>query len=395
MEGETERRLTTRPPGRMKGLLVHVAVLALLALAQAVGARDDAAGGAPAQELYERAFAALVKGEYDRAYSLLNDLTTRYPATLYATVAAERKRRLEELGLHRPGRRPADRSGRAGALVFGTLYSTWLGVGTAIVADADSDQALAAGMMIGAPAGLFATHLLTRDTALGPGRTSLVRLGGLWGTWQGYGWMAASAEPSGRSLTAAAMAGGLAGLAGSAALTRYTDMSKGDASLLDYGGGWGTWFGFCASIMAEADGDWPLRHALTGGNLGLAAMTMLSPRIELSPERARLINLRGLAGTFAATGFVGLLSLENAFDGPTAPMGLIMAGGIAGLWTGVLASKRDLEDRPPGPADPRAAAEHGAGPPRGGSLPEWGVCKGCARDLPSAAIRVTLAQFRF
>ena len=381
----------------MKELLVRVAVPALLALAlaQALGAQDAGSGGAPAQELYERAFAALVDGKYDRAYSLLNDLTARYPATLYATVAAERKKRLEELGLHRAGRRPVDHSGRPGALVFGTLYSTWLGVGTAIVADADSDQALAAGMMVGAPAGLLATHLLTRDRALGPGQTTLVRLGGFWGTWQGFGWLAASAEPSGRRLTVAAMAGGLAGLAGSAALTRYTEVSEGDASLLHYAGGWGTWFGFCASIMAEADGDWPLRHALSGGNLGLAAMAMLTPRIELSPERARMINLRGLAGTFVATGFVGLLSLENAFDGPTAPMGLIMAGGIAGLWTGVLARGRDL-DHAADRSSPRGAAGYGFGPPRGGNPPTpLGACKGCTRNLPSAAIRATLVQFRF
>ena len=376
-------------------MLVHVAVPVLLALAQAPGAQDAGAGAAPAQDLYERAFAALVKGEYDRAYSLLNDLTTRYPATVYGTVAAERKRHLVELGLHRAGRLPADHSGRAGALVFGTLYSTWLGVGTAIVADADSDQALAAGMMIGAPAGLLATHLLTRDRALGPGQTTLVRLGGFWGTWQSYGWMAASGRPSGRRLTAAAMAGGLAGLAGSAALTRYTEVGEGDANLLHYAGGWGTWFGFCASIMTEADGDWPLRHALSGGNLALAVMAMLTPRIELSPARTRLINLRGLAGTFVATGFVGLLSLEDAFDGPTAPMGLIMAGGIAGLWSGILARERDL-DHPADRGSPRGAAGHGLGPPRGGSPPSpWGACRGCARNLPSAAIRATLVQFRF
>ena len=370
----------------MNRLLIHAAALVVPALVQGIQAQEADEGKVPAQELYAAAFAALVRGEYERAYGLMTDLTTRYPGTLYATVAAERKRRLEEMGLHRAGRGPSDPSGRAGALVFGTLYSTWLGVGTAIVADADSDQALAAGMMIGAPAGLLATHLLTRDADLGPGRSTLIRLGGLWGTWQGYGWMAASAEPSGRRLTAAAMAGGLAGLAGSAALTRYVEVSEGDATLLHYAGGWGAWFGFCASIIAEADGDWPLRHALSGGNLGIAAMALLTPRIELSPERSRMISLRGLAGTFVATGLVGLLSLENAFDGPAAPMSLIMAGGMAGLWSGVMSGEGDAADRGAGRRSARAA--------------EW-VRPAASRIFspgsayPSPAVRATLVEFRF
>ena len=251
------------------------------------------------EKLYESAFTALANGQYGTAYDYLGEITDRYPGTLHAALAAERKRRLDELGLHQGDRGPGDQAGRTGALVYGTLYSTWLGVGTAIVAGADSDQALAAGMMSGAPAGLLTTHLLTRDAALSPGQAALVRLGGLWGTWQGFGWTVASGdEPSDRRLTAFSMAGGLAGIAGSAALTRVADVSTGDASLLDYAGLWGTWFGFCLSVMAEADDDGVLKSSLTGGNLGLAAMAMLVPRIELNREQARLINLGGAGRHF-------------------------------------------------------------------------------------------------
>ena len=103
------------------------------------GAR--APGETEARELYESAFRALADGRYGTAYGYLNDLTARHPRTLFAPIAAERKRRLEEFGLHLAGRGPGDRAGRTGALVYGTLYSTWLGVGSAIVAGADSDQA--------------------------------------------------------------------------------------------------------------------------------------------------------------------------------------------------------------------------------------------------------------
>ena len=338
------------------------------------GAR--ASGETEARELYESAFRALADGRYGTAYGYLDDLTARHPRTLFAPIAAERKRRLEELGLHLAGRGPGDRAGRTGALVYGTLYSTWLGVGTAIVAGADSDQALAAGMMTGAPAGLVAAHLLTRGRALSPGQGALVRFGGLWGTWQGFGWTAASAdEPSERRLTAFSMAGGLAGIAGSAALTRIAGVSTGDASLLDLGGLWGTWFGFCLSVMAEAEDDGVLKSSLTGGNLGLAGMAMLVPRVELSREHARLINLGGVAGTFMATGIVGLLALGGSFETAAVPMGIVTAGGIAGLWSGFAIRRHELPSGAFSRGSAQWQAERGGRAPGRQSSPmavEWG-----------------------
>ena len=354
--------------------MLRVCLTAVL-LVHALQAQGEAAAETEAGKLYESAFRALADGQYDAAYDSLREITARYPATPYAAFAAERKRRLEELGLHRQDFGTGDQGGRTGALVYGTLYSTWLGVGTAIVAGADSDQALAAGMMTGAPAGLLAAHLLTRDRALSPGQGALVRLGGLWGTWQGYGWTVASVdEPSDRRLTAFSMAGGLAGIAGSAALTRVADLSAGDASLLDFGGLWGTWFGFCLSVMAEAEGDRVLKNSLTGGNLGLAAMATQVPRIELSREHARLINLGGVAGTFMATGIVGLLALGGSFENATVPMGIITAGGIAGLWSGFAIRRHEL---PSGTSDRGRAkwlAEWGPAPGRQSSpmAVEWG-----------------------
>ncbi len=378
----------------------HAAVAALLLLApvHALQAQREAAAETEAQELYKSAFRALADGQYDAAYDYLGEITDRYPRTLYAASAAERKKRLEELGLHRASNGPADQAGRTGALVYGTLYSTWLGVGTAIVTGADSDQALAAGMMTGAPAGLLTTHLLTRGRALSPGQGALVRLGGLWGTWQGFGWTVASGdELSDRRLTAFSMAGGLAGIAGSAALTRVADVSAGDASLLDYAGLWGTWFGFCLSVMAEAEDDGVLKSSLTGGNLGLAAMAMLVPRIELSREQARLINLGGVAGTFVASGIVGLIALGESFDSATVPMGMVTAGGIAGLWSGFAIRQHEL----PSGVSARAGAHATVG--WGGAVhaPRVPVPAAAGRltgvPLPhrSAAIRAVLLTIRF
>ena len=385
--------MTTPPPSNRSFLpanmapffLRHAVAAALMPLllvpAHALGDLERAGGAGVSgetevKELYESGFRALANGQYGTAYRYLNHLTARYPQSLYAPIASERKKRLEELGLHRSGRGPGDQAGRTGALVYGTLYSTWLGVGTAIVAGADSDQALAAGMMTGAPAGLLATHLLTRDRALSPGQGALVRLGGLWGTWQGFGWTVASGnEPSDRRLTAFSMAGGLAGIAGSAVLTRVADLSTGDASLLDFGGLWGTWFGFCLSVMAEAEGGGVLKSSLTGGNLGLAAMAMLVPRVELSREQARLINLGGVAGSFMASGIVGLLALGGSFENATVPMGIITAGGIAGLWSGFAIRQRELPSGASARGRAKWLAKWGGQAPGRQSFPlavEWG-----------------------
>ena len=376
---------------------VSVAALLLLAPVHALNAQEETAAETEAEELYETAFRALANGQYGTAYGHLNDITTGYPTTRYAPFAAERKRRLEELGLHRSGSGPGDQGGRTGALVYGTLYSTWLGVGTSIVVGADSDQALAAGMMAGAPAGLVAAHLLTRDRALSPGQGALVRLGGLWGTWQGFGWtVAAGDEPSERRLTAFSMAGGLAGIAGSSALTRVADVSPGDASLLDYAGLWGTWFGFCLSVMAEVEDDGVLKSSLTGGNLGLAGMAMLLPRIEMSREQARLVNLGGVAGTFVASGIVGLIALQGSFDNATVPMGIITAGGIAGLWSGFAAAEGDL---PPGTSGRKGSLE--AVPLSGPVLAPWvpaTAVMGLAGGHPAprtAAVRGVQLRIRF
>ena len=51
-------------------------------------------------------------------------------------------------------------------VVFSTLYSTWLGIGSARLLDNENGKALAAGMMIGAPAGLLTSLALTRNAKL-------------------------------------------------------------------------------------------------------------------------------------------------------------------------------------------------------------------------------------
>ena len=137
---------------------------------------------------------------------------------------------------------------------------------------------------------------------------------------------------SGRQLAASMMAGGILSLAGATAVSGRTDASRGDAALLRYAALWGSWFAFGHGVMSADEGNPLLRRTLIGGNIGLATMAAIAPRVEISPTRARMINLGGVIGTFGMAGAVGLMSLNGAFDDATVPMVMVLTGGMAGLW---------------------------------------------------------------
>jgi len=87
-----------------------------------------------AERLYESAFGLIVSGDYVEAYDRLEEIIAAYPDTVYAHFARMRRRQLTELKLPSIRRRGMDQSGRMESIVFGTLYSTWLGVGSAWLA---------------------------------------------------------------------------------------------------------------------------------------------------------------------------------------------------------------------------------------------------------------------
>lgn len=299
-----------------------------------------------AETLYETAFKLIVEGRYGEAYDQLNLIIAKYPDTVYARFAADRKQRLEKLNLSSIRRKKIDQSGRIGTVVFSTLYSTWLGIGTARLADNENgEKAVAAGMMLGAPAGLLSSLVLTRNAKLTQGQSALINFSGYWGTWQGLGWTILSdKDDDERSLIAGAMAGGLVSLLTTSALTRKIDLSLGDAGIINYGGLWGTWLSLCSGIIADIDDrDELLGLTLVGGNLGAATMASLSPKIDISFARANLINLGGIIGTIVASGLLLIIS-ESEFDVDQEEtiFAILMAGGVTGLVVGAL-STRDFD----------------------------------------------------
>ena len=286
----------------------------------------------PAAKPYENAFKLIVEGDYGEAYRQLGEIIAMYPGTTYARFAEARRRQLEKLDMPDARLQKVDQSGRIESVIFGSLYSAWLGVGAARLANADSAKAAAAGMMIGIPVGLLTSLALTKNARLSDGQAALINSSAYWGTWQGYG-MAILLDKNDdeKTMIGGAMSGGLLCMFAASALTRKIDLSPGDASLINYGGLWGTWLTFMGGLAAElADSDNLLALTLIGGDLGAAAMAGAATKLEFSFTQASLINLSGILGTVVAGGLLLILQPEDA---RTVPLTL-MAGGALGLASG-------------------------------------------------------------
>ena len=316
---------------QIEAVLIAILVCALFFQSSAAAAELSDAG-----QLYETAFRLIVEGDYGEAYDRLNEVIDKYPDTVYARFAENRKQRLEQLDLPSIRRKRIDQSGRIGTVVFSTLYSTWLGIGTARLMDeTDNAKSIAAGMMIGAPTGLLTSLVVTRNAKLTRGQSALINLSGSWGTWQGLGWAILISEDDGeKPLISSAMIGGLSGILATSLLTRKIDPSLGDMAIINYGALWGTWLSLCTGQVAGVeDGDELLAWTLIGGNIGAITMASLSSKIDITPARAHWINLGGVIGTTVASGIVMIIAEDDI--SPEAAFGLLMVGGIAGLITGV------------------------------------------------------------
>ena len=312
-------------------VLITVLVCVLFSQSSAVSAESSEAA-----QLYETAFRLIVEGDYGDAYDRLNEVIDKYPDTIYARFAEDRRQRLEQLNLPSIRRKKIDQSGRVGTVVFSTLYSTWLGIGTARLADeTDNAKSIATGMMIGAPTGLLTSLVTTRNAKLTRGQAALINFSGSWGTWQGLGWaILIDEDDSEKPLISSAMIGGLSGILATSILTRKIDPSLGDMGIINYGALWGTWLSMTAGRVVGLDGDELLAWTLIGGNIGTIAMASLSPKIDITPARAHWTNLGGIIGTIVASGIVTIMA-ESDIIGEAGAFGSLMVGGIAGLIAGI------------------------------------------------------------
>ena len=322
---------------QIRAVLITILVCTLFSQSSAASVESSEAA-----QVYETAFRLIVEGDYGEAYDRFNEVIDKYPDTVYARFAEDRRQRLEQLNLPSIRRKKIDQSGRVGTVVFSTLYSTWLGISTARLADGtDNAKTVATGMMIGAPTGLLTSLIVTRNAKLTRGQSALINFSGSWGTWQGWGWATLIDEDDDeKSLIRGAMIGGLSGILATTILTRKIDPSLGDMGIINYGALWGTWLSLCAGMVTGVEDDNELlAWTLIGGNLSMIAMASLSPDIDITLARANWINLGGVIGTIAASGIVMIIAEDDISE--EAAFATLMVGSIAGLITGIY-NTRDI-----------------------------------------------------
>ena len=284
-----------------------------------------------ARLIYEDAVKRVSDEEYDQALRRLDWVISAYPETAYGQLATDKKREIALL-LQQP--KPISGMSRASLVGFGTLFTTWLGVGTLILLDTEEPVPYGVALIAGPLSGLSGSLSLTRERELSDGQASLITLGGTWGIWQAVG-AATLADADEKLTVGASMAGGAIGLALASSIVSRRDISPGDATLINFGGAWGTWFAICgAMVVRERDKDnrnFILSRAMIGGNAGLLTMAAWSTKLSMSRARARLINIGGIIGTLYGLGASILLEIEPEDRTFWGFMGL---GGMVGLTAG-------------------------------------------------------------
>ncbi len=284
-----------------------------------------------ARLIYEDAIQQIVDEKYDKALRRLDWIISTYPETTHGQLATGKREEIAVL-LQQP--KPIGGMSRAGLVGFGTLFTTWVGIGTLRLLDVE--EAVPYGLvLIAAPlSGLFGSLNLTRESELSDGQASLLTLGGTWGIWQAVG----AAEIAGageKAAVGASIAGGTIGLALAGSIVRGRDINPGDATLINFGGIWGTWFAICGSMAvrdrSRDNRNFILSSAMIGGNVGLTTMAMWSTKLNMSRARARLINIAGIVGTLYGLGTSILLDIDSEDRTFWSLMGL---GGAVGLTAG-------------------------------------------------------------
>ncbi len=264
-----------------------------------------------ARLIYEAASQLATDEEYDKAVRRFDRIILQYPETKYARLAESKK---SEIAILRLQPEPISGISRASLVGFGTLFTTWLGVGTLILAGTEEPEPYGVALIAGPLVGLTGSVRLTRNMKLSDGQASLIRFGGAWGIWQAIG-AATIADASSKGTVGASMAGGVVGLALAGSIVRGRNIDPGDATMINFGGIWGTWFALCGAMSADLeDGDDVLTCSMIGGDVGFLTMAALSPKLKMSRTRARLINIGGIVGTLYGLGTNVLFEIDSKRD---------------------------------------------------------------------------------
>lgn len=331
--------------------LCLVRLLLAVALATGTGALALSLSPSPAVAQISQADSAAVlleaatrferEGRWEIAEALYVLLTERYGETPAGIEARAR--------LAAPAEQRIERISRVELQVFGTLYGLWLGVAVPVAFGADSPEAYGAGLLLGGPAGFFGSRAALRARPLSEGQARAVSWGGIFGTWQGFGWAELlsfgqeeicgdfgcyDSGDNQEELFASMIIGGLAGITAGAILAR-NPVRSGVSSGAQAGSTWASIYGaMIAGIVDPDDGDAALASALIAGNVGLVAGAALASRYDMSRSRIRVINLGALLGGLGGVGIDLLVQPDDEEVALLVPLVASLAGlGIAAYGT--------------------------------------------------------------
>jgi hypothetical protein len=296
-----------------------------------LGKTQTAVENLEAAMLYRLGLRYAAKARYDLSSELIGDLLTDFPQAgrnmnAQALQADAQKLQQTRKALFQKGSL-LNQSGRTRMLIFSGYYGLWLGIAAPVYFKADSPQAYAAGLLLGAPLSMLATHYATRTASISDGRATMISLGGHLGTWQGIGWTAMS-DADGNQTVGMGALGGLAGIAAATLLTNKTDFSTGHAGLTSSGLQWGAWAGLLVAMIADHEEDDILRDMLIGSDALVIGTALATKNINMSNSRVGLINLAGVLGAAVGLGIDLLIEVDDKSTA-FAIAGLGSMGGIA------------------------------------------------------------------
>ena len=375
----------------MRLTAVAVAALAaVLALAAPRAATAQATRADSAAVLLDAARRLDGEGQRAAAQALLAQLLERWADTPAGMEAA---RMIAE----RPA--PTEGSGRFRLLAWSTLYGAWLGVAVPAAAGAESPTPYGVGLLLGGPAGLMLANAYARASGPTTGQADAIIFGSQWGTWQGLGWLlATTSDGVGRKPFTAIVLGGVGGLVAGHLIASRSHPPAGQVSFASHGATWGTWYGIVAAVLADAEGDGALRTVLVAGDVGLLAGALGAPR-DVSAGRVWLTSAIGVAGAAAGFGIDLLVKSDNDKLALLIPA-LTSAAGLVYGWH--VTDDLDLRRRPagaPGSAGAGALLRLGDGRPRLGApdvMPAMvKVAQGPRRPVYRPALLVPLLRATF
>ncbi len=256
---------------------------------------------------------------------------------------ASKKKRPGQLGLSQ-----SRRNGRSELLVFQTLHGMALGLEACSLLECPRAAGTAGGGsalllssgLAGAGLGAGAALLATRN-GIRPGHAAALNSGVLWGTAWATMVLIPTASLTGQEPQEGLgilMAGQLGGLGLGAGLYKWFEPAKGDVTLVNSFGFWGTAFGIGAfTLMNEYPPAWaPFGTAIAASTLAGIGGGVVSHVEPTSRGRVWTINGSGVLGGLVGTGFGAFFNLvisdlryPSTLYGATA-----MAGTAAGLGIG-------------------------------------------------------------